>query len=213
MHRLPRDQSDQPRCQSDQPRHRLDQRQLRRPARQPAGSERLSGRGSATAANSEPNTAATVHDEWHGGQHRGWHRAWHGGWHGERGSATAEYAVGVVAAVLVAALLLAWVVNGFFDALLGSVFSQTLRAAGAVFDTAAGTWSLRSLGQEAWSVVRESSGSAWRMLTDATTTVVSTMSMLARHGWQVVAVVGSAAAGAASDALRWAGGPVSQMLP
>lgn len=104
-----------------------------------------------------------------------------------RGAATAEYAVGVVAAVLVAALLLQLVLDGFFEGLLRSLFVRVLDALESLLFTGAAAFSWTGIATRAWSML---AGAAASPL-----------------GWA------GTVADAATGALRWVGGPLSKVLP
>lgn len=132
----------------------------------------------------------------------------------ERGTTTAEYAVGVVAAVLLAALLLALVLDGFFDQLLGSLFGRVLDAAQILFSNGTATFALSEIASRAGFTLTGavSTTAGWIESTTSGTAGVagSTASSLAGSAWSSLFGAGSAVLDAATGALRWVGGPVSE---
>ena len=131
----------------------------------------------------------------------------------EQGAATAEYAMGVVAAVLVAALLLALVFAGFFDDLLRSVFERSLDLAVEMFASAASGDSLPGLVAGLWSTATGgSAGFGWDALVDGVGDVASTAVSVTRSAWSAVTGMATPVLDAAGVALRWAGGPISGVL-
>lgn len=132
----------------------------------------------------------------------------------QRGSTTAEYAVGVVAAVLVAALLLHLVLDGFFAELLQRLFERALDVVRSLLSAGASALSLSALASGAWSSLTDvaAAGGGWATdtVSDTFGDVVTGVSAMAGWAGSWLASAGSAALDAASSALRWAGGPVSE---
>ncbi len=134
----------------------------------------------------------------------------------DRGMTTAEYAIGVVAAVCIAALLLAFVLDGFFDELLGSLFQRILDVVRTVFSAGAGAWSLSDIAAGAWSTLAGAATTtgwwAWDAASAAAGHSLSGASSLVSSTWSGLSAAGSAALDVATDALRWVGGPVSEVV-
>lgn len=134
----------------------------------------------------------------------------------DRGSTTAEYAIGVVAAVLVAALLLQLVLDGWFAQLLQTLFERVLDVVRSLLSAGASALSLSALASGAWSsltdVAAASGGWAVGIVSDTVGDVVSGVSSVAGWAGSRLVSAGSAALDAAASALRWAGGPVSEVF-
>jgi hypothetical protein len=134
----------------------------------------------------------------------------------QRGAATAELAVGVLAAVLIAGLLVHLLLSGFFDVLLQSLFEQGLDLA---VDLVAATMSrsLPDISPRAWTgpsaVTGETPGWAWVTVVHTWNTVASGAVSASRATASGAATIAEATLDAAASALRWAGGPVSSALP
>lgn len=132
------------------------------------------------------------------------------------GSTTAEYAIGVVAAVLVATLLLQLVLDGFFAGLLQTLFERVLDVVQSALSAGASALSLSALASGAWSSLTDvgaaSGGWAVGIVSDTFGDVVSGVSSAAGWAGSGLASAGAAALDAASDVLRWAGGPISEVV-
>jgi len=132
------------------------------------------------------------------------------------GSTTAEYAIGVVAVVLVAALLLQLVLDGFFAGLLQTLFERGLDVVQSALSAGASAFSLTALASGAWSsltdVAAASGGWAVDIVSDTIGDVGSGVSSAAGWARSGLASAGSTALDAASGALRWAGGPISEVV-
>ena len=140
----------------------------------------------------------------------------------QRGAATAEFAVGVIAAVLIAVLLLHLVLSGFFDVLLQSLFERGLSLAVDLLATPM-SWSLSDIAGGSLSRMSAVSGSAaggaGEAVVDMSRTVVDTASAAGSSAFSGVRALASsigsiaeATADATVAALRWVGGPVSSAL-
>ena len=134
----------------------------------------------------------------------------------QRGAATAEFAIGVVAAVLVAALLLHLALSGFFDVLLRSLFERGLDLAVDLLATTT-SWSLSDISTgtlSGLSAVAKTAGDWARSAVMDTASAVSSGALPVGHAAASGAgSVVESLAHATARALRWAGGPVSSALP
>jgi hypothetical protein len=134
----------------------------------------------------------------------------------QRGSTTAEFAVGVIAAVLVAALLLHLVLYGFFEDLLRSLFERTLDLAVDLVGSTM-SWSLVDLVQGSWSgwsaVAGNSAGWIWDVAGHYGGAIASDALSISRAVAARAGSVAGAVVDATAAALRWVGGPVSAAVP
>ena len=132
------------------------------------------------------------------------------------GSTTAEFAVGVIAAVLIAGLLLHLVLYGFFEVLLRSLFERTLDVAVDLVGSTL-SWSLVDLAQGAWSGWSHVAGSSAGWIRDVAGHYGGSIASDAVRISGAVATQAGSVAGAVVDAaataLRWVGGPVSAAVP
>ena len=132
----------------------------------------------------------------------------------QRGAATAEFAIGVMAAVLIAALLAHLVLTGFFEVLVQSLFERGLDLA---VDLLAATvsWSLSDISTVTWSGLSNVSGAggAWDAVIDGSSTVASGAVSVSRATASGFASIAEATVHATAQAVRWAGGPVRSALP
>lgn len=134
----------------------------------------------------------------------------------QRGAATAEFAIGVVAAVLVAALLLHLVLSGFFEVLLQSLYERGLDLAIDFLATTL-SWSLSDISTGVRSglsaVSRSAVGWTWDAVVNTSSAVSSGALSVSQATASAVSTVAESVFDATARALRWAGGPVSSALP
>lgn len=134
----------------------------------------------------------------------------------QRGSATAEFAIGVVAAVLLAVLLLHVLLFGFLEVLLHSLFEHSLDLAVDLL-AATRSWSLSDISTGARSglsaVTSSAVGWAGGAVVDTSSAVASGAESVSQATASVVGSVAETVVDATKGALRWAGGPVSSALP